>query len=38
MSSLTFSLIKRKKKKREKEKRIEMQNQTYYSNFLFYGL
>ena len=27
----------KKKKQREKEEIIEKQNQTYYSNFLFYG-
>ena len=27
----------KKKKQREKEEIIEEQNQTYYSNFLFYG-
>ena len=28
---------KKKKKQREKEEIVEKQNQTYYSNFLFYG-
>ena len=27
----------KKKKQREKEEIVEKQNQTYYSNFLFYG-